>query len=204
MADTNLQQVEKKVYRGFFEDGLFEIGLGYVFLCIGLNMIGNSSSFTIPVLILPILFLPKIKKKVVLPRAGHVKMSKKRKWNMGKAVAIIAGSVLINVLLALVVKTGVFLTNGSSLPWMSILISAKVLLVFTLMGYFLAYERLYIWAGLLALTFLAGESVIYNTGSRVGGGFIHATTGFIILIFGVLQLIRFLKNNQLPEEVSNV
>lgn len=201
---TFTKKIEKMAYRSFYDDGLFEIGIGYVFLFIGAGMLRDTGSAMVPFLILPMLFLPKIKKSVIIPRAGLIKISKKRRWNLMKSVLVLTGSVLLNGLLVLMVKNGIFIQLNSGLPWMSILISAKVFLVFTLTGFFLAYDRLYLWAGLLAFAFLVCEMRIHQTGSRAEGGPFLAGAGFIILAFGIIQLFRFLKDNPIPEENSHV
>ena len=212
--EINLKELEKKAFRSYHEDGVWDIFLGLIMMAIAVNAsltkIGVPELQTMIVLIglemVAIIFLIAGKKHITVPRIGHVKFGAMRRAKLTKMRIVLALSVIFG-LVALV--AGVAMHGDSSefvrpgvlfpLGWM-----VNALIVFGLMAYFMDFPRLYIIGMLYAVTVpIAGalrEFVKIDVGYIVFG-----IAAAIILVMGLVILSRFLRNHPLQDmDVSNV
>ncbi len=66
-------------------------------------------------------------------------------------------------------------------------------------AFFMNYERMYIYAFLLAGAFNGSEEIRENPGVISDGGYAYLFASIILLIVGFVYLIKFLKKYPLPE-----
>jgi hypothetical protein len=95
----DLRQLERKAFRSFFNDGLLEIFIGTLLLCMAagdiLDVIGVSYRWTYPAIAVSVLAFIWAKKRVTQPRVGRVVFGEKRRANRRKLLAVI---ILVQVL----------------------------------------------------------------------------------------------------------
>ena len=205
--NINLKELEKKAFRSYHEDGLWDIFLGLILMAIAvsafLSKIGVPELQTMIVLIglemVAIIFLIAGKKHITVPRIGHVKFGAMRRAKLTKMRIVLALSVLFG-LVALI--AGVAMQGDSSginspkvlfpLGWM-----VNALIVFGLMAYFMDFPRLYIIGMLYAVTVpIAGALREF---AEIDVGYIvFGIAAAIILVMGLVILSRFLRDHPLP------
>jgi hypothetical protein len=203
MIPLDLKEIEKKVFRTFFDDGLLELGIGCAVFLSGLCMTIQGRGVIYALFVIPVLALVWMKRAIVVPRAGLVIEGIKHKKKRLKAAAVLFVSLMINLLIIVGARKGIFLSFSGDLPVASILISVKILIVLILLGIFLGYDRLYYWAGILATGFMLSEGRIHETGKISDGGVMLMITGGLVFAAGWLLFIRFIHQYPLPEEENH-
>ena len=69
----SLKQISRKTNAQYFEDGIWDIMIGVIFLLVGIAVWYNMDALSLAPLLL--VFSPAlIKKKVTLPRTGHIRI----------------------------------------------------------------------------------------------------------------------------------
>ena len=200
MNPINLKDIEKRVFRTFFDDGLLELCMGCVVVLSGLSLSVRERGYIYLLIIIPVLALMWIKRTIVVPRVGLVIPGARQKRRRFKAVAILTLSFVINLLIIAGARKGLLKSISGNLPVISILISLKILVVLMLLGIFLGYERLYYWAGVLATGFMLSEGRIHETGKLSDGGLMLLIAGGLVFAAGLLLFIRFIHQYPLPAE----
>jgi hypothetical protein len=200
MIPLDLKAIEKKVFRTFYDDGLLELGIGCAVFLSGLGMTIQERGLIYALYVIPVLAFIWMKRAVVVPRAGLVIGGLKHKKNRRKAAAVLFASVLINLLIIIGARKGILPSFSGDLPVLSILISVKILIVLILLGFFLGYDRLYYWAGILATGFMLSEGRIHETGKISDGGVMLMITGGFVFFAGWLLFIRFIHQYPMPPE----
>ena len=214
----NLKEAEKKAFRATFQDGLWDIYLGLIFVLFGilplLDEAGlyrwlagsingvNEKSAQMGVMLLYYLFIWGFfwvaKKYITTPRIGLVKFGKGRKRKMIKVRVILSLSVLLGVLLFFATKYRLLGFMGG-VPLVIWIFSVNLLLVFGLGAYFLDYTRLYAYTVFLVLSFPLGMALADREIIS------HPTLPFLIpsgmmLLVGLYLFIRFLVDYPLPKD----
>ena len=206
----NLKVAERNIFRSFHQDGLWDIYIG----CVAASMAvlanpGSGEQFTAPRLIIYLVgmlassvLLMAGKKFITLPRLGQVKFGPQRKrrlltlaWVLGGIVALQAGIVLFSTLLwkdpSLAGKLGLSTANQSAEHLLvSVLSALFVGPSMALLAYFNDFTRGYYIAAVLSLVVFS--LVFFNQPLPILIG------AALILIPGVYQLIRFLREHPLP------
>ena len=198
MKNTNLKEIEKRAWRRMFcEDGLFDMMLGLSFLtALGSSLFGSDYSL-IPIFFILIAAYMAARKYVVIPRIGLAKFGSQRNKKRGWAVGVLIVSVLFLVVMTFLTKNGIFASEG--LPISSILVGFNILLVLSLMGYFLNHNRLYIYGAMIGL----GEPIgtwLEKAGILPHGKIIVGIMSLIVIVFGIVIFLKFLKKYPLPKE----
>lgn len=207
--DLDLKEIEKKAWRSTFEDGIFEIYFGILYLSLTLGVVLDAvlpSPYNI-ILIFSIIGLGLTffligKKYISQPRLGKVKFGRTRIARKAKTIVVL----IVNffVLLFILILVPQF---GEDMPeFLYGLVMG--LLFFTIplsfVAYFLQFNRLYLIAILVGLTYFLDEiyallGIPEPFDSLLAYGMVSAT----IIIIGIIVFIKFLKNYPLPrEEVS--
>ena len=199
----SLKDAERKVFRTSFDDGLWDIFLGCIFLIFVLAPYLSSSlgDFWSSVVFLPFwamvyLAIWLIRKYVVTPRIGVVKYGRTRKTKLAKFTVVMLS---INIL-ALVLGIVAALSFGSVPGQMYAFGLGMILLVgFSIAAYLLDFNRLYIYGLLVGLSPLIGEW-LWNQGLASHHGFpiTFGISSSIMILVGFVVFVRFLRNNPLP------
>jgi len=199
----NLKELERKAWRSFFDDGLWDVYLGLLLGLMGISSLLDRSGLSegwamgiyIGLLVLVMLAFWAAKRFVTVPRIGLVKFGRERKVRRIKTALVLFVSVVVGLVVMLVtsaVKRGA----APDVPWgvlMPAIWALNMLVVFGLMGYFLDFQRLYFIGLLYAITIPLNEILFTQTGIKFGP-YLFLTFGAIIVVVGIVYLLRFLRN----------
>jgi hypothetical protein len=184
MNKINMKEIERKVFTSYFDDGIYDMMIGLLFLVFGLGLYldigGLIGVFTGLAAVMPLIF----KRSVTLPRYGLIKPleHQKRKLSTLGIASVVVGLLVFFVFVVGSASsiTSILRTNGLLL--MGLLWGGML----SLLAYFLHYERLYLYALLIAFSFVSGEWLISLPIKMI-------LSGSIILINGIRVMIRFLQ-----------
>lgn len=190
------KQIANKTHFKYFEDGIWDIMIGIIFLLIGLGVWYDMNILSLAPLVL-IVSPPIIKRKVTLPRTGHIQIRKKRKIIVG--ILIYGSFVLVEIGILIL---GIL--NPSSSRWVQfftqnlLLLSGIVIAVaMAFTAWYMNYQRLYGYAGLTVAVF-----AIMRWWGQLAG--ISLTlSGLFILIIGLLILNRFINSHPVLADQFN-
>jgi len=199
----NLKELERKAWRSFFDDGLWDIYLGLLLGLMGASSLLDGSGLSegwamgiyIGLLVLVMLAFWAAKRFVTVPRIGLVKFGRERKVRRIKTALVLFASVVFG-LVVMLVTSAARRDAAPDVPWrvlMPAIWALNMLVVFGLMGYFLDFQRLYFIGLLYAITIPLNEILLTQAGIRVGS-YLFLAFGLIIAAVGVVYLIRFLCN----------
>ena len=206
----NLKELERKAWRSFFDDGLWDIYLGLLLALMGVSSFMNSLELTeamhmgiyISLLIVVMLGFWAAKRFITVPRIGRVKFGTERRKRRIRTSLVLFASVVFGFILFLVLGGVARGDISRDLPWDVIAPAAwalNMLLVFGLMGYFLEFERLY-FIGLVYAIVLPLDSILRKETELRIVSYMFVIAGFIIVAVGVVYLIRFLRNYSIMQE----
>ncbi len=215
MENLNLKMLEKKAFRSFFKDGIYDVFLGLILLSFGLPLILNEFGWidyvtiTMPLLI-PIvlivgalLFMILGKKYITVPRLGIVHFGKARKRKMMHVKLLLVLSVLVGVITFFLSLFKVFPVGGTTgIPLPFIIFGIQALLVFSFMAYFMDFSRLYLYAFLFSIALPMTFWLKRNTSLSFPSLWVFSFTAGPILIIGCIVFIRFLIQFPLKEEIG--
>ena len=199
----SLKELERKAWRSVFQDGLYDLWLGWLLLQMGIAYLISQVETTLlerTALNLGVYFLSCLalwagKRFITVPRIGRVKFSPKRGSRLRRlgVVTFIAVAVTFGfTLLVVIIKSG---SPGSSL-WQvlaPVAISLLLLVFFSLAAYYLDYERLYIIAVMFALPEIL--LLLFEELWGIHIGFLAwALPAALVLVMGLITLLRFLRD----------
>ena len=175
-----LHELERKVWTRYFQDGLWDIWLGLMFLGLGLRSLTDNLWWYLLVGA-AILVLILGKHWITLPRLGYIKFSAwRRERQMWLRVIIVAAVLLTAVVVFWGISAG-FAYAG----WLFVLLVPGV---FLLMAYLMDFPRLAFYALLIA-----GMMVITERYGDPLGAYAALAVGGIALAIGLFYLWRFLR-----------
>ena len=158
----NLKDLERKAFRSTFQDGLWDIFIGFLFTqfaiapFLGELGLGDfwSSVVLFPIYMIVLAGVMLMKKYVVAPRLGLVQFSKKRKSKFKKLI------LMTNVILVIGIIGGVFFVDLSKLQikWLfPATFSLMLLIGFSMAAHLLDLTRFYIYGAINSLAIVIGE-----------------------------------------------
>jgi hypothetical protein len=211
-VSINLKELERRVYRRTYEDGLLEIYLGGILVSFSIFAFNVFPGDTFEPIIALGLFLAVMaisvmvywlgKKYITLPRIGMINFGQQRqqrKRELVMALAVIVGIQVVAILLQftllaypeLRLRISPFLGEhfGNSLV-IAIVAALFVAPGFLLMAYYMEIPRGYFHAVItsLAIFFM----IIFNQAWWMTAG------GLLIMIEGIIHLIQFVRKYPLP------
>ena len=199
----SLKEAERKAFKASFDDGLWDIFLGCFFLMFAIApylspTLGDfwSSMVFLPFWGLVYLAMALIRKHVLNPRVGVVKLRQARKARLMKFNVVM----LIFNVLVLILGFVAALSFGS-LPgqMLTILFGLILLIGFSLAAYFLDFGRLYFYGLLVGLSPLVGEWLwAHGYAAHHGFPITFGSAAFIMILVGLLVFTRLLRDNPVP------
>jgi len=203
----DLKKVEKQTYRFTFTDGLYDIAYGCLLIFIAIAPILREILYPsyIIFLILPAsLILTLGKRFITIPRIGIVKFNQNRTKSINKIRLLIAILVPITILMVVLTFLGVYniKVGGYIVP-----VGAGVfaLILLSLIAYIMDYPHFYLYAVSIGLGIPLAELLEPIFGEPLDYLISFGISGALILIYGIITLIKFIKKYPIPkEETSDV
>lgn len=206
--DIDLDKLEKKAWRVNFEDGLFEIYLGFLIIFLG-SFTFVSELVPLPVYYAVIMivtifggFLFSFAKKYISkPRIGKVKYGKKRKRR--KITIVLVNIIYIIMLFIILFVLNSDLVDIDLIPdyLYTLLI---VLLCFTLplciVAYLIQYPRFYVIAILFGTGIFLSEFLTLYIVYPLSNALAFSIVGGIVILLGFYSLLKFIKKYPLTEK----
>jgi hypothetical protein len=188
----DLESLERKAWRSFHQDGLWDVFVGLVLIASGVSALVGSRWVTFLLLIVAVMPSLVGKRFVTVPRMGLVEFpSARRVWNRRVAAVLFLGVLLVAALYAVAVA------NAGVLGWrperdtaMTLAMSLLILVVFGGIAYWLDFPRM-LALGLAFAGAFAGAR-LWDT------PIILLIAGAVVLCWGVALLLRFLGTYPLP------
>jgi len=210
----DLKQLEKKAWRSTFQDGLWDIFFGLLFIGFGLSTLADLLNLpenqffdlgTIIILIpwntATVLILYIGKKFITIPRLGFVKFGAKRKKTRKFLLIFLIINVALAFLLLILSFSGVsawFQLNPLLDPLLIGLLIITLPLSF--LAFFLEYYRLILYSILAGLGFFISEILYLLVGPIYDILLSFGLIGLIILTIGLIYLVKFLRKFPLTKE----
>ena len=195
MAETiNLKEIERKAWRSYFEDGLWDLFFGALLLIGGVRSLINNvwyvGTLYILLLLVSILILPIGKKLLTIPRLGLVKFGHARKIRQSKLIAVLAISVLATFALLMLPKSGIALPPNMLI---SPIMAGWIAVLFGVLAYYLDFWRLFAYGLLFAIS-----EILWGLFGGYIGAMAQAILGIAVLLIGLFVLARFLRKYPKP------
>lgn len=202
--EIDLRGLERKAYISYHEDGLLDLFLGLGIIGFVETIFFNMTSTASIIPALAIIFYAFAKKKITIPRIGHVRFSQSRNPRI----------ILLQGLLVLILLLGLFFglliwradASGEMSFWMKIVLEKYPhlivgfvgVLLFYLTAYAMGIGRFYGYSALTLVLFVTGW-ILDIQAKRIALLF-----GVVMMLAGVALLIRFLrKYPEIKEETSH-
>jgi len=205
----NLKELERRAWRSFFDDGLWDIYLGLLLALMGISGLLDRSGLTegagmsiyIGLLAVVMAAFWAAKRFITVPRIGQVKFGRERKVRRIKTALVLFASVVFGLVVMLLAsrarQDGSLEIFGSA--FLPVVWAINMLVVFGAMGYFLDFERLYFIGLMYAITIPLNEILISLANVRIGP-YLFFGCGSIIVAVGIFYLARFLQNYPVIQE----
>lgn len=179
----DLKEIESSAHRAYFEDGMWDIFFGLMFITGGIRTLTDNVWFTL--LIIVAIAVPNIGKRyITIPRLGMVKFGPRRVKRQIFMLLIILAAVVISVAILVVSQSGGL--EGRLLG--DVVFGVMVIAVTGTMGHFLEYPRLIIHGFIFAAILL-----ISGQYGLEAGGYAYLVGGTISLTIGLVTFLAFLK-----------
>jgi MFS family permease len=199
--NRSLKEIEQKVFRTYFMDGLWDIYGALILLGFGLTMLTGWSYLMLAFAILAVILLL-FRQRIVMPRLGQVKFSSDRREKTKRSKLIAMVTLTFTMLLGVIFFV---LYSTDNMPgWLDIWMGDYFLVVFggvlailvAVAAYIVGVWRYYIYAVLTFVAYVVAN--ILRPDDMEGVPIIVA--GGIILISGVIILMRFLRKYPVPPQ----
>ncbi|MFX1384015.1 MAG: hypothetical protein ACFFBP_16380 [Promethearchaeota archaeon] len=206
--NLDLKKIEKKTWRSFFEDGIFEIYLGLLHIGVGIAWsfidvapFSVFNLFGIILIVFGFLFFILGKKFITIPRVGKIKFGRKRKVRKMKTVIILS----VNVILLLIIYLFGLLSPPEYLIFPSWFNSLIIGFLFTgvpmsIVAYFLDFPRLYIIAFQWSITIFLLDMFSLILSEPFNIIITFAINGSIMVCMGLYFFIKFLIKYPSPKK----
>ena len=213
MEQMDIKTLEKKAFRSFFKDGIYDLFMGLLLLSFGLPLILQEfgwidyETIAMPLLIPLILNVSALlffvfgKKYITVPRLGIAQFGKTRKRKLKHAKLFLAFSVLIGVVLFFLSLFKIFPAGGTTgIPLPFLIFGINSLLVLSFVAYFLDFTRLYLYAFLFAISLPLTFWLKKNTELHYPSLWVFTLTTVPILAVGCVVFIQFLSQFPVKKE----
>lgn len=199
----DLRGLEKRAWRSAFQDGIWDLYFGWLFLGLGIAPFGDN--FGLPgdvgsmIIILcwniiAVLFLILGKKFITNPRIGFVKFGAKRKKMKKRLLGFLVFNMILVFLFLFVNISGFFdALNIGGLTEPLVVGLLLITVPLSILAYFLEYHRLYIYAIVFGLGFFISELLYPLVGSPLDLFLSQGLVGIAVFSIGLVYLTQFLR-----------
>jgi len=185
----NLKEIERKAYTSYHQDGLVDISIAVVIIAFGLMIIADMPWLGGIIGIAAVSFYAGAKKLLTVPRIGYVKFPQQRAQRI-TAVTVVLGILSFVAGIVAFVQT----TSEGTPAWLLFLIDNYMITIgtaiaalFLLGGYAFKTKRIYAYALLALVMFVAGHFIYFPV-------YYYLTAlGSLILAYGLFLMIQFVR-----------
>lgn len=204
---VDIEKIEKRTVRSFYEDGLTEIALGVILLLLGgyffaqaavpeHSALGNVLSVLFVLVIASAGFLVNrvlrfLKRRITYPRTGYVAFKRK---DRGPARRVAAGATGMVIAASFVALYSLAPSFKVLLPGLNGLLLAVVFLLFAVR---IGLARIYVLAGASAAIGVGISAA--GIGDVKGISLYYGLFGAALLLTGLAALVVYLRRNPKPE-----
>jgi len=199
---VNLEKIERNIFRDYMQDGLADMLFGLYFLLIGVALpVGSVAPFLVLMTVFFAPLLTGLKKRVTTPRAGYVEL---RQGDPQAMPWFILGSLGLGLVVQVIVlaAAGVLADPGQWYRWLPVFFGIWLGGIFLGLGVRVGLARYYTVA---ALALASGFIVPFLplTGKLAHIGMMFAVTGALMLGWGIVTFVRFLRKYPLQAVESS-
>jgi len=203
----DLKKVEKQTYRFTFTDGLTDMTYGSLLIIIAIAPILREilyPSYIIFLILPPSLIIILGKIFITVPRIGIVKFNQNRTKSRNKIGLLIAILLPITVIMVVLTFLGIYnIKVGGYIVPVGAGLFALILL--SLIAYIMDYPHFYLYAVSIGLGIPLAALIKPIFGEPLHYILSFGISGSLILIYGIITLIKFIKKYPIPrEELTNV
>ncbi|MBU1049059.1 hypothetical protein KKG90_03430 [Candidatus Bipolaricaulota bacterium] len=188
----SLRELEKKAWLRTFEHGLWDIGIGSMFLTFGLSILADFAAFAGIWIVVLMPALRESGRRLVIPRIGHVQFRERRKRAKGRLTGVLTGTTVMGVLFF---AFFMWLFRGDTPVWAQWIANHFVIFIgliwggaLVITGKLVNFPRLY---GYGVLVF--GSLIITDSFAGYHLGISLSLVGGLILLIGIALLLRFMR-----------
>jgi hypothetical protein len=202
--NRDLKELEQKVFRSYFNDGLWDIYGALILLGFGLTIVTGWDYLMLAFAVVAVVLLL-FRRRMIIPRLGQVKFSSERQTKTKRSKLVATVTLTLTMLLGLVFFV-LYSTNnipGWLETWMGdyffVAFGGAIALLVAAAATIVGVRRYYVYAALTFIAFVLAS--ILRPDDMEGIPILIA--GGIIVISGVAILMRFLRKYPLsPQENS--
>ena len=187
-----LREIEKKAWFRTFEHGMWDIGIGSMFMMFGLSILTSFPALSAIWVVGLFPGFREIGRKLVVPRIGHVHFRERRKRATGRLTGMLTLTAVMGMVTFLFIA---WVSKGAAPAWAQWISEHFVIFIGLIWGGALAatgwlvdFPRLYTYGALMSASLLITDFV---KGYHLG--FSLTVVGGLMLLTGIILLIRFLR-----------
>ncbi len=198
----SLKEIERRAYRSTFNDGIYDILFGMLFLILALVPVLESVGIPRWYGYLLLFILPLIpwlgKRYVTIPRLGAVEFGPKRK-SRGRLLALILVAILFLQMpvILMAVGRGFFGSSGENLA-LPLTIGMLVVPLIAVAAYFMDFPRMYVYALVLSFGILHSGFMFRFVSEPFNSLISFGIPSAVILVYGLTLLSGFMKKYPKP------
>ena len=180
--ETDPKKIKRKVYMSFFQDGLWDMFLGFFLLGWGFTVWIDLPWLPGAIFVGFFWLVLGLKKMITYPRIGHATPTEQRSRTLKIAIAGVVVLAAVIFLLPIVARGEVqFMRN-----YFEFLFGSMIAIAVALIGYWWRIYRWYLYAGMVFLFF------VFNQWSELSFSLSFIMPGGVITLSGLNILYRFL------------
>ena len=180
----DLERIESSAFRAYFEDGMWDIFFGLMFITGGIRTIMDDPRYSV-LIIVAILVHTLGKRYITVPRLGRVKFGQRRvKGQLQMMIVIVVAVVISAAIVALNPTTDLF--EGRLLG--DLVFAVMIIVVTGVMGHYWEYPQMVVHGIIFAAIMLISGQYGNDTGAIA-----YLVGGCVSISIGLVTLALFLK-----------
>ena len=183
MNKINLKKIQQKIITSYFEDGIWDLGIGFIFLFMGILLQVDLPMFVGVAAAITVVMMPILKRSITLPRYGHIQLlqREKKRFTMLFLALFVLGLLFFLMLSSQMGDTAFGqLLADNGLAVIGLVIGGAMVLA----AAWLSYTRMYFYGILVAIPFITVDWLIPLPVKLI-------IAGGIIVLIGVWYCVRF-------------
>ena len=196
--DEDLRTLERNVTLVYFEDGLWDMVLGFTLVAFGIgsavyDYLPNPMNSILGPLLWFLGFIGFLvgKRFITYTRIGILKAKIKKRKRLIIPISITVFFVILTIVAVILTVLGILTFNGLGIGT-AFIFGLMPVAIFSVIALVLNYYKIFIHAAIFGIAFFTNEMLnIYDY--SLYGGITLIGCGLIIITMGAIQLVKFLK-----------